>query len=140
MPHIPLLKDKSKKRKYYATKRSLNSDKKRKQRQKVYQSSRYIKLREHKRMQSPCCEICALFGIVNWGEHVHHWMTFVVDDPEESERRAYDYNNLVTLCRKHHDMLHTGLLRGCYSLQDVKDKVEQLKEYCGIDLTDIRDM
>ena len=139
MPHIPLLSDKSKKRRKFTPKpRNPNSDKKRKQRQSVYQSTRYIKLREQKRMECPTCEICQMFGIVNWGEHVHHWLTFVVDDPEESKRRAYDYTNLVTLCRKHHDMLHTGLLKGCYSFADVKDKVEQMKKELGIDISDPR--
>lgn len=137
MPTIKLLRDKSKKR-YKTPRRSPDGDKKRKQRQAVYQSARYRRLKQLKRMNSPTCEICQMFGIVNWGQEIHHWQTFVVEDEELSKQRAYDYNNLCTLCKKHHELLHTGLLKGSESLQEVKDKVEQLKEHCGIDLTDIR--
>lgn len=138
MPTIPLLKDKFKKKKF-TPKRRPDSDSKRKQRQKVYQNPHYIRLREQKRMNNPCCEICAMNGIVNWGEHVHHWLTFVIDDEEESKRRAFDYSNLVTLCRRHHDMLHTGLLKGCFSFADVAEKQKELKKELGIDIYDVRD-
>lgn len=141
MPTIKLLRDNRKKRSYNNKRRNnADAEKKRKQRQSVYQSARYRKLKSLKRVNNPTCEICQMFGIVNWGQDIHHWQTFVVEDKQLSEQRAYDYNNLAMLCRKHHELLHTGLLKGCESLIEVKDKVEQIKEYYGIDLTDVRDL
>lgn len=138
MPTIPYLKDRFKK-KYKPKPRDPNSDKKRKQRQAGYQDPHYIKIRELKRMNNPCCEICAMNGIVNWGEHVHHWRTFVVPDKQKSRELLLDYDNLLMCCRRHHDMLHVGLLKNCYSLQDVANRQYELKNDFGIDIYDVRD-
>lgn len=135
MPTIKLLGDR--KRRRPASPRKPGTDKKRAFRQKVYQDPRYYRLRDRRRKEHPCCEVCERFGITEYGEHVHHWRTFVVEDPELSRELAFDYENLVHLCRRHHDALHVGLLRGCLSMEDVEERVgELLKE--GVDLRDIR--
>lgn len=130
MPEIKLLRH-NKKKPY---KRDQDREAKRPQRQKVYGSKRYRVLKERKRQNNPICEICEMFGITEWAEHIHHWYTFVIDDPVESNRRAYDYFNLVSLCRKHHELLHTGFLKGCHCLYDVEERVKEL----GDDFKDIR--
>lgn len=130
MAQIPLLRNTNKKRVW--NKRDDNSDANRARRQKVYQSNRYRKLRDLKRHTNPTCEICLLLGKYRAVEDVHHWLTFCVEDPYVEELRAYDFNNLVSLCRHHHNSLHTDMLKGCYSLKEVQERIKYLTETQGI--------
>lgn len=134
MPEVVLLKKQNKHNRNNRPK-DIHSDEKRKFRQKVYQSSRYKKLRELKRKESPVCEIHDLVGKVRSVEEVHHWQSFCVPDKELSNRLAYDYDNLVSLCSYCHHQIHDagGYLNGCESLQDVKYRLKYLKETYNLD-------
>lgn len=101
-------------------KRSKRADRYKKDAQKVYQSSRYKKVRQYKRETNPVCEVCELMGKTTAGTQVHHWISFQNKLPEERDRLAYDYDNLVMLCDHCHEEMHGGKFTGCRNLEDVK--------------------
>lgn len=82
------------------------------ERQEVYQSRLWKKLRLHKMMSDPLCEVCLKAGKVTPGEHVHHIKSFVgVSDKAERDRLAYDPDNLMTVCEACHGKIHGGSIK-----------------------------
>ena len=63
-------------------------------RQKIYQSARWQKLRMAKLMQQPLCEICLENGKTTPAEDVHHKDSFLNYDGLERLWKAYDFSNL----------------------------------------------
>jgi 5-methylcytosine-specific restriction protein A len=78
------------------------SNNNREQRQKIYNSTRWQKLRAEKLMQQPVCEICN----ENLAEHVHHKDSFMNYVQDLRVNVAFDSNNLQSVCAQCHSKLH----------------------------------
>lgn len=70
-------------------------------------SWKWQQLRRKKFLANPICEDCAAKGRVTPTEEVHHHRP-VESGKDEIEMRqlAYDYNNLVSLCKACHSARH----------------------------------
>lgn len=78
-------------------------------RRKIYNSARWQRLRRAKLIDSPLCEKCAEKGRVTPAEDIHHIVSFMsTDDPYERKFLAYDYDNLMSLCKKCHQNIHNN--------------------------------
>lgn len=107
MPTITRLRDKRPKREYN------NSEGKRAERHAIYDTTRWRRLAHAKFIDSPLCECCLERGIATPAEEIHHRVSFMTtEDPEKRIALAYDYNNLMSLCRECHHRLHAGGGRG----------------------------
>lgn len=74
---------------------------------KIYNSERWRRLRAMKFAISPLCEMCEKDGRVVPAEDIHHIVSFMdVTDPEQRYLLAYDLNNLMSLCKRHHQAVH----------------------------------
>lgn len=81
----------------------------RKERIKVYNSTRWKRLREIKLATDPLCEKCAEEGRTVPAEDVHHVVSFMsVTNPETRRFLAYDYSNLQSLCKQCHQKIHNS--------------------------------
>ncbi len=79
------------------------------ERRKIYNSRRWQHLRALKFMNDPLCELCAEKGLVTPAEDIHHIVSFMsADDPVRRRCLAYDYGNLMSLCKKCHQHIHNG--------------------------------
>lgn len=77
------------------------------ERRKIYKSTRWRKLRELKIAQQPLCEMCLKEGKTTIAEDVHHIESFMsTDDHMRRMALAYDYENLMSICKMHHQMIH----------------------------------
>ena len=79
---------------------------KREDRQKIYQSTKWKKLREVKLMNDPLCEICLSKGIIKPAVDIHHIDSFMNYTGNRRLETAYNYNNLKSLCKECHSELH----------------------------------
>lgn len=79
----------------------------RKERQKIYNTDRWRKLRLNYLSQHPLCEECLKKGIIRSAKDIHHIISFMTtDDMCERERLAFDSSNLQALCRECHNKEH----------------------------------
>lgn len=77
------------------------------ERKKIYATKRWKQLRSAKFANSPLCEICLQQGKVTVAEDIHHITSFMsTDDPIKRQYLAYDYDNLMSLCKIHHQEIH----------------------------------
>ena len=85
-----------------------SKEERRKDRQAVYNTPRWKNLRTLKIQEQPLCEMCLKSGRVKPAEQVHHIKSPFVRgiSAEEKERRAYDYDNLMSLCVDCHIKIH----------------------------------
>ena len=97
MPTIPRLRDKKRPQSY-----------RKQQRQSMYSKSEYRKLRDWYYQCHPICEDCQRIGLTTPSRDIHHVMSPYDPNisPAESYRRLMDENNLVSLCRYHHNLRH----------------------------------
>ena len=97
MPTIPRLRDRKRPQSY-----------RKQQRQSMYSKSEYRKLRDWYYQCHPICEDCAKLGLTTPSKDIHHVMSPYDPNisPAESYRRLMDENNLVSLCRFHHNLRH----------------------------------
>lgn len=78
-------------------------------RRKIYDSERWRRLREWKLINNPLCELCLKDGNTVPAEDIHHIVSFMeVDDINERKRLAYDYDNLMSLCKRCHQRIHNN--------------------------------
>lgn len=77
-------------------------------RQKIYQSAEWKKLREAKLLQNPLCEICLANGIVKPAIDIHHIDSFTKYDGTKKLEVAYNYGNLLSVCKQCHQKLHNN--------------------------------
>ena len=75
-------------------------------RRKVYQTERWKRLRLGKLHSHPTCEICDARGIISLAVDVHHADSVTNYDGEMLLYKAYDADNLVSLCKECHSWLH----------------------------------
>lgn len=108
----------------YNGKRERN-DLDRKKRQRIYQNPLWKRLRDAHLREHPLCEVCELEGRVTLAEDCHHWRSFT-DKKNEMEMKtlAFDPRNIGSLCKVCHNRLHHLDLKGCKSLEDVKQRIE----------------
>lgn len=79
---------------------------KREDRQKIYQSTKWKELRIAKLMQNPLCELCLQNGKVVEAVDIHHIDSFMNYTGTDRLAKAYDFNNLMALCKECHSKLH----------------------------------
>ena len=86
----------------------MSKEERRKERQELYQGKRWKDCRAYMVQKYPLCQDCLKEGKITATEEVHHLKSPFKPGitPEEKERRAYDENNLVCLCRYHHWKRH----------------------------------
>ena len=94
------------------------------ERQELYQSKRWKELRKLYYQEHPLCERCLKEGKITPAENIHHKLSPFVKGltPEEKERRAFDWSNLMAVCVECHIKEH---------LKDeltMKDKLEKYKD------------
>lgn len=93
MPKITLLKDLKKPK----------SDRK-KEAQTIYNTQRWRNLRNSHLMKSPLCEVCGK----ELATQVHHIDAFMKYTGDKRLEKAYDYNNLMSICDACHHKLHNN--------------------------------
>jgi 5-methylcytosine-specific restriction endonuclease McrA len=72
----------------------------REERQKFYQSKEWRNLRMHKLSKNPLCEKCFREGFAVLAEEVHH-----IIDIKDDVDKSLDFDNLMSLCKKHHSQI-----------------------------------
>ena len=79
------------------------------ERRKIYQSQRWRVLRLAKLADTPLCEMCERNGIVKPAIDVHHIVSFMTtDDKVHRIALAYEYDNLMSVCKECHQYIHNG--------------------------------
>lgn len=79
----------------------------RQERMEIYNTSRWRELRLVKLMRNPLCEMCLKDGRVTPTEDVHHIVSFMsVYDHQQRLTLAFDFDNLMSLCKKCHQKVH----------------------------------
>ena len=92
----------------YKPKKQKNNSIKREERQAVYATRRWRKLRLAKLMQSPLCEKCLQKGITNPAIDIHHIDSFLNYEGLKRIEKAYDINNLMSICKECHQKEHNS--------------------------------
>ncbi|MDR1938330.1 MAG: HNH endonuclease [Tannerellaceae bacterium] len=78
-----------------------------KERRKIYNSERWRTVRRLKFATNPLCEICERNDLTVPAEDIHHITSFMsTDDPEARYHLAYDFDNLLSLCKVCHQKVH----------------------------------
>lgn len=72
-------------------------------RSKTYNTSRWRRLSKAKKTESPLCEKCKR-AFVQQVHHITPWLRGATDD--EKLELFFDYDNLMSLCKKCHDEMH----------------------------------
>lgn len=75
-------------------------------RRKIYQSEQWKRTRLGKLHDQPTCELCDARGIVTLAVDVHHADSVTNYDGAMMLFKAYDPDNLVSLCKECHSWLH----------------------------------
>ena len=90
-------------------KRTFEDTEARKKRKKVYDTARWRKLRAWKFALNPLCEMCEKEGKATPAEDIHHIVSFTgAESPEKINALAFDIDNLMSLCKRHHQLMHNG--------------------------------
>lgn len=85
------------------------------ERRKIYSSARWRRLRAWKFACDPLCESCLQDGKTVPAEDIHHVVSFMsTDDPSQRIHLAYDFDNLVSLCKKCHQSIHNSHNAHCH--------------------------
>lgn len=77
-------------------------------RQKVYQSAKWKRLRVSKLQLNPLCEICLKEGRITPAEEVHHIISPFQCEPVYKDYYAYDFDNLLSICKQCHSKIHSN--------------------------------
>lgn len=80
-------------------------------RQSVYQSIKWKKLRQAKLMQQPLCEICLKNGVITPADDVHHIDSFLNYSGNQRLYKAFDFTNLMSVCKECHGKIHSGIIK-----------------------------
>lgn len=91
----------------YKPKKKKNESQYNSERRAIYNSERWKRIRRIKYANSPLCERCYQEGRIVPAEDIHHIVSFMsADNHSERMRLAYDYDNLMSLCKKCHQYIH----------------------------------
>lgn len=97
----------------------------REDRQKIYQSQRWKALRLAKLSEQPLCEVCLLIDRITPSVDVHHCDSFLNYQGLQRIEKAYDYDNLLSVCKECHSFLHKhGTTHGFNKEKIKKDLLE----------------
>lgn len=78
--------------------------------QKIYNSKTWKQLRNSYFANHPLCQRCLEKGIVKPADDIHHTIPFLTGKTsDEIYELAYDYNNLMSVCKQCHLEIHTEL-------------------------------
>lgn len=111
----------------YKPKRKYDKEVNRQKRQDIYNTTLWKRMRLAKLMEQPLCEVCLLQNVTTLAEHCHHLVSFMEGENEvERDALAYNSNNLISVCQKHHSDLHVGELKGCKSLDEINNRLHNL--------------
>lgn len=92
---------------YKPKKEAKRNDCRSSRRRKIYQSQRWRILRQTKLNDNPLCEMCYKNGVIKSAIDVHHIKSFVdAEDEFTMIHLAYDYDNLMSLCKECHQLVH----------------------------------
>lgn len=81
-------------------------------RAKIYNSTRWRKIRTLHLQANPLCEECKRQGRITPAEEVHHIVSFMSVQPAKRIEVAYDLSNLESICKVCHQKEHHGRGRG----------------------------
>lgn len=100
------------------------NDRRKKERQEIYNTKRWVMLRDYMRATYPLCQDCLKQGRITPMQEVHHILSPFVRNisQEEKERRAFDVYNLVCLCSECHHKRH-----GTDRKINIKDYIQKYK-------------
>ena len=87
-------------------KRTVKNDTRKKERQDIYNTQQWRDLRLIKLEQNPLCEECLLEGKVVVATEVHHKNSFMKYYDNQRIEKAFDIENLESLCRQCHQNKH----------------------------------
>ena len=76
------------------------------ERQTIYQSQRWKALRLAKLSDQPLCEVCLSRDKITPAIDVHHKDSFLNYEGLLRLQKAYDYDNLLSVCKECHSELH----------------------------------
>ena len=85
-----------------------NMQDRRKERQKLYNTSEWIETRDYMRQKYPLCQDCLKKGLITPMEEVHHLKSPFARgiSLEEKYKRAFSEDNLICLCKNCHIKRH----------------------------------
>lgn len=79
------------------------------ERRKIYSSERWRRLRAWKFACDPLCELCLREDKTVPAEDIHHVVSFMsTDDLQQRIHLAYNYDNLMSLCKQCHQRVHNS--------------------------------
>lgn len=91
----------------YKPKRQHPNEGQRKERMRIYNTSRWRELRVLKLQRNPLCEICLKKEVITPADDIHHIVSFMsATNPTQRKYLAFDINNLMSLCDKCHQAIH----------------------------------
>jgi len=80
------------------------------ERQDIYNTPEWVRLRHAKFLAQPLCEMCEMEGRAVPADDIHHIVSFMtVPDGDARKALAYDMDNLMSLCRQCHLKVHHGI-------------------------------
>lgn len=72
----------------------------------IYCTEKWKRIRIGCLLEHPLCELCEARGITTLAEDVHHRSSFQLYDGAMKLYKAYDSNNLMSLCKACHAWIH----------------------------------
>ena len=79
-------------------------------------------------MANPLCEVCEMENKTALTDDIHHLVSFTSFIGAERETVAFDYNNLIAVCKYHHNLLHHGYLKGATTLEEIEQRIKNNEE------------
>ena len=79
-----------------------------KDRHKIYDTTKWRKLRLAKLIASPLCEVCLAKDIITPAIDIHHIDSFMNYEGQRRIEKAFNYDNLQSLCKECHQKLHNS--------------------------------
>lgn len=120
---------KEKKEEYWKNRHKQQSKRRNSKWNKYYHDNRWQLLRTAYYTAHPLCECCLKCGYVVPGEHIHHITRFDSGNTEEAKYNLLlNVNNLVCLCRHHHDIAHKYMHEHNVDKADIDDIVQYENE------------
>ena len=79
-----------------------------KDRHKIYDTTKWRKLRLAKLVTSPLCEMCLAIDIITPAIDIHHIDSFMNYEGLKRLDKAFNYDNLQSLCKECHQKIHNS--------------------------------
>jgi len=89
-------------------KKTTTKSDKSKERIAVYATTKWRKLRLSKLMDNPLCEVCLAIDIITPAIDIHHIDSFMNYEGLKRLDKAFNYDNLQSLCKECHQKLHNS--------------------------------